>query len=371
MKTYGGNLFEKVISFENIMGAIKDASQGGMKSRKLKTIAKHPEQYYSAIKRYIFYFNPFTHKTRIINDGISAKKRTIIVPTVAEHIMHHAVMRVLKPIFLKGMYKHSYASIPGGGCHNGAKTVKKWIKRGGRDIKYCLKMDIKKFFESIDQEVLIQLLRIKIRDQRFLALLEEIIHTTDKGLPLGFYTSQWFANFLLQGLDHFIKETLKAKYYIRYMDDMVIFGSNKRQLHYFRYAIEQFYLKLLHLKLKENWQVFRFHTKNNKGRCLDYMGFKFYRNRTALRKSITKKAMRKALRIYKKQIDPNKKVNVKDARQIITYKGWTKASNTYNWLQKYILKYVSFREMRKIISKHDRKVAKLRCLICGLIPNPT
>ena len=231
------------------------------------------------------------------------------------------------------------------------KQVKKWIKNNRRNTKYCLKMDIKKFFESIDQKILLKKLKKIIRDKEYYCYLEKIITTTDKGLPLGFTTSQWFANFLLTELDHLIKELWGAKHYIRFMDDMIVFGSNKRKLHQIKNKVQNYLKEELNLELKSNWQVFPLvnTTSKKKGRFLDFLGFKFYRTHTGLRSSIALKAKRKAQHIFKK-----KKANIRDARQMVTYGGFIRYANCYNWFQVYIKKFISFRQLRKQISKYDR-----------------
>lgn len=348
MKSYN-HLYECLISDENIEAAIIEAASGNMKRYKLKKMKENPSKYIEYVRECIINYEPHDHTPKIINDGIYEKKREIIVPTIEEHLVHHAVMRLLKQIFMKGMYEHSYASIPDRGCFAGMKTMKKWIWRNERHIKYCLKLDIRKFFDSISQGILIDMLKHKIHDSKFMNLLEEIIHTTDHGLPLGFYTSQWFANFYLQKLDHFIKEDLRIKYYMRYMDDMVLFMSNKRELHKIKYILLKYINNTLNLEFKNNWQIFRFHTNSDKGRFLDFMGFRFYRNRVTLRRKITRRAIRKANRISRK-----KKPTVYDARQMISYIGWTKPTDTYSWLHKYILTKISFRKLRKLISTTDR-----------------
>lgn len=354
MKSYN-HLWEELISEENILLAIKNSAKGKMKRRKLIEIRNNAEKYVFVVRDWIENYQPIKHRTKTIVDGISGKRRFIIIPTIQEHIIQHAIINVLKPIFMKGMYEHSYASIPGRGCHKGMKTIKKWIRHDRAGIKYCLKMDIKQYFNSISQEVLINMLEQKIHDKRFMSLIYSVISTTITGIPLGFYTSQWFANFLLQKLDHYIKETLKVKHYVRYMDDMIIFDSNKRKLHHVRNAVED-YINGIGLRLKENWQVFRFHTMNNKGRFLDFMGFRFYRNRITLRRRIALKAMRKARHVGKK-----KYISTHDARQLLTYIGWTKCIDVYKWFRKYISAFVSFRKLRKIVSNHDKKVVKCKC----------
>ena len=347
MKSYK-HLWEDLISDDNIRLAIINAARGNMKRAKLTYLRNNIDSSIPRVREWIINYYTEKHTPKTINDGISAKKREIIVPTVREHVVQHAIMNVLKPIFMKGMYEHSYASTPGRGCHKGMRVVKKWTQQNSRYVKYCLKLDIRKYFESIPQETLISRLHNLIHDEKFADLLDKVIRTTDKGLPLGFYSSQWLANWYLQGLDHYIKEVLHIKYYIRYMDDMVIFHSNKKELHQIHQKIEE-YLGNIGLEIKQNWQLFRFHTKWDTGRLLDFMGFRFYRNRVTLRRKIALKAMRKARRIAKK-----KRATVHDARQMITYIGWTKCTNTYNWLHKHILAFVSFKKMRRIVSAYDR-----------------
>lgn len=183
----------------------------------------------------------------------------------------------------------------------------------------------------------------------------EIIDITESGIPLGFYTSQWIANWYLQDLDHYIKEKLKAVHYIRYMDDMIIFGSNKRTLHKHREKIGEYLSRNLGLSMKGNWQIFRFDCdggKNRHGRELDYMGFRFYRDRTVLRKSIMMKASRKAKSISKKE-----KATIYDIRQMMAYLGWIDCTDTYGMYAKRIKPYVDFGYYKERLSRYDRKKA--------------
>lgn len=348
MKSYN-HLWEKLISDENIKLAIYNASHGNMKREKLTKIKNNPNEYITVVRNWVENYKTVKHTPKIINDGISAKKREIIVPTISEHIVQHAVMNILKPIFMKGMYEHSYASIPQRGCHKGMKIVKSWIKNDSKNVKYCLKLDVKKYFDSISQDILIDKLKKKIHDKKFMDLLVKIIKIADHGLPLGFYTSQWLANFYLQDFDHSVKEKLNVKHYIRYMDDIVMFHSNKRKLHKIKWLVEKYLNENLNLKIKENWQLFRFHTLRNKGRFLDFMGFRFYKNRVTIRRKIALKAMRKGRRIKKKN-----RATAYDARQMLTYIGWTNCTDTYNWFRKYILANINLKRLKKIISHYDR-----------------
>ncbi len=351
MKTYK-HLWEELISDENIKEAVYNASHGSVRGRRqaqLRAIYENVDAETPEIRGIIENYTPVHHKTMTINDGINQKKREIIVPTIYEHITQHAVMLILKPIFMKGMYEHSYASIPNRGCHNGAFRMMRWIEEGGRHIKYCGKFDIRKFFENIDQDILIAKLDRIIDDEQFMDLLIKIIRTTEKGLPLGFYTSQWFANFYLQDFDHFVKEQLGIVYYMRYMDDMVIFGSNKKELHKAKDQMLEYLQENLHVWFKDNWQIFRFDTKEHKGRFVDFMGFRFYRDHTTMRRSIARKAMDLAYKLSKKPT-----ITVEDARRMLAYYGWIKHTDSYKFVQKYIDPYVDFEKLKKIISEDNK-----------------
>lgn len=348
MKSYS-HLFEKFISDENIELAIKNASRGKKNRPSVKRRLENPN-FKAQIKAYAMNFHNAYHKPKKIYDGIQRKKRIIIVPTFDEQVIHHMIVNVLQPIFIHGMYEHSYGSIPKRGGHKGKEAIRKWIAKGGKNCKYVLKMDIRKYFDSIPHDIYLANLRKIIRDKRFMAVLEEITNVVPQGIPLGFYTSQWTANWYLQGLDHYIKEQLSAVYYMRYMDDMVIFGSNKRDLHRMKDAIESYLNNNLGLELKDNWQVFRF-DYNGKYRFLDFMGFRFYRDRITLRKSIMLKATRKARRIYKAE-----KITVHAARQMLSYLGWIKHTDTYGYYLTWIKPIVSFQQLKRKIRRHDNNI---------------
>lgn len=347
MKTYR-HLFETCSSDINCAAAVL----GVKKSKRLRKIIRRrhlsDEALAELAKQHVMDFHAPMHKPKEIIDGNSRKKRIIFVPTLEESLVHYCAVYALLPLFYKGMYEHTYASIPGRGAHKGKKVIEKWIRNDRKNTKYVLQMDIHHFFNSIPQDVLLKKLARQIHDDRMLELLNKIIGSVEKGSPLGFYTSQWFANWYLQGLDHYIKERLGAVHYTRYNDDMVIFGSNKKTLHKMRVAIGEYLARELGLQLKANWKVFRFDNGEN-GRFLDFMGFRFYRNRTTLRRSIMLRATRKARKISKKS-----RPTVYDARQMLAYRGWLVATNTRDMYRKWIQPYVSFKRLRKIISRADK-----------------
>lgn len=347
MKSYN-HLYEAYISDDNIRLAIKNACKHKLNRKRFRELHDNPDKYIEWIRKQAINYKNDHHTPVIIYDGIQRKKRTIIVPTFREQIVHHMVVNILKPIIMKSMYEHSYGSIPDRGATLGAKRIRCWLK-DSKGTRYCLKMDIKKYFDSVPHEIVTKKLAEQIHDQGFLNILLEIVNVNEKGLPLGFYTSQWLANWYLTGLDHYIKEVLKAPYYIRYMDDMIIFGSNKRKLHKMRQAIADYLKKYLGLELKGNYQVFPI-----KSRALDFMGFRFYRYRTTLRRTILYKACRKAKRLFKKD-----KPTIYDIKQFMSYLGWFKQTDTYNVFCDRVTRYINIQYMKRRVSRYDRRMAKL------------
>lgn len=358
MKSYN-HLMEKYLSRDNYRLGVKNATQHkNGKKHKYKTAKyykTHVEELEPEILEYAEHFKNEEHEPKVINDGITHKKRTIIVPSMKEQIIHHMIINILKPIFMRTMYEHSYGSIPGRGAlaskkkknHSGKTTIEKWIKTDSINTKYVLKMDIKKYFESIPHSILREKLAKLIHDKKFLNILYEIVDAsgTDKGIPIGFYTSQWLANWYLTELDHYIKEELHAVYYIRYMDDMVIFGASKEELHIMRKKIEIYLNNKLGLQMKANWQVFPLTS-----RALDFMGFRFFPNRIILRKTIMLKLTRKVKHISKKQ------PTIHDYRQIMSYNGWLQNTNTYLMKEKYIAPYIKFSIINYKISRYQRRM---------------
>ena len=302
--------------------------------------------------------NTFTrqyHEKAIVNEHTCKKKREIQKPHFFyEQPAHHALIRVLKPIFEKEMYQLSCGSIEGKGPHYGKRYIRKWIDNDPKNCKYFFKFDIKHFFQNVSKRRLKKLLKRKIKDKIFLKKLFTVIDSCETGLPIGYYTSQWFGNYYLTVLDHYIKEEVHAVHMVRYMDDVVIFGRNKKELHKMRIKIQEFLRKELELEMKENWQVCRLIYTDRKGRKhgrpLDLMGFKFYREKTTLRKSNLCRTRRKVNKVKKKD-----KISFKDAESLLSRMGWLKHTNTYGYYCDYIKPYINIKKLKKIVAKHTRR----------------
>lgn len=313
------------------------------------------------------------HEPVLVRDKCNKKERKIIKPDFAdEQIIHHAIIRVIMPQLRQGMYKYTCASIPGRGIHYVRKHVLRAIANDPKNTKYVLKMDIRKFFDSIPHRILKKSLKRIVKDPDIRKILFKIIDTTEKGLPLGFFTSQWIANFFLQPLDHYIKERILidcgcnvertgrygAVYYYRYMDDMVIFGPSKKELHKMRIRIEEVLNTEFGLNMKYDWQVFRFDyidkkTGERKGRPLDFVGFQFYHDHTTIRKRTYKKIMKLIHKLQKLEVE---EITFHDAASMLSYYGfiyWSDAKGLYN---NFLKPYIKLKDLKNIVRKEYARI---------------
>ena len=308
------NLYQQIYSIENLVRADAIARKG--KSGQFGIIFHdrnrdaNLQQLHEQLKNKTYRTSEYT--TFKIYEP---KERDIFrLPYYPDRITHHAVMNVLEPIFKAVFTADTYSCIKGKGIHAAASAVKRaLVDREG--TKYCLKLDVRKFYPSVDHEVLKSLLRRKFKDQDLLWLLDEIIDSTD-GLPIGNYLSQYFANFYLTYFDHWIKEHKGVKYYFRYADDMVILSDCKPDLHNLLACITVYLRNNLKLSIKDNYQVFPV-----SARGIDFVGYKFFHTHVLLRKSIKKNFARMMAKNKNKQ-------------SIAAYYGWAKHCDSKHLLKK-------------------------------------
>jgi len=235
------------------------------------------------------------------------------LPYYPDRITHHAIMNVLEKHFVATFTADTYSCIKKRGIH----ALLRNLKRDLRDVPgttYCLKLDIKKFYPSVDHYTLKQLLRRKFKDKDLLWLLDEIIDSAE-GLPIGNYLSQYLANFYLSYFDHWIKEDKRVKYYYRYADDIVILAATKAELHALLEDIK-LYLEELKLEVKHNYQVFPV-----AARGIDYVGYVFRHKYTKVRKG-TKKNFARKVKKYPQRAS------------IASYRGWLKHANARHLTKK-------------------------------------
>jgi hypothetical protein len=330
---------------------MRKASLGKRQQRNVKRVLANADYYSYEIQKMLMNksYVPSAAAIKEITDNSSGKKRMICKPNFyPDQIVHWALMLQLQPVIMRGMYEFNCGSIPHRGTSYGQKTIRKWLDSDPKNTKYCLQMDIKKYYPSIDGEILKQMFRRKIKDADCLWLIDSIVDS-NQGQPIGYYTSQWFANFFLQDFDHFVKEKLGVKHYVRYVDDLVLLGPNKKKLHQTRKDIA-IYLSGMGLRIKENWQVYKISV-----RAIDFLGFRFYKDKTTLRKRTSLRIRRRIAKIKKKGT-----LNVKDASAVISYWGWIKRSDSFGFYHKYVRPVVSIKSARKVVSDNGK-----RDQICG------
>ena len=325
MKRYG-NLFEKIYDFENLISAHRNARKGKTHYRDVEMVDSDPDYYLSNIQRMIIEKTYKTSKYKTFTKIDKGKEREIFaLPYYPDRIIQWAIVQVLEPIWMNTFIKGTYSSLKGRGIHAALADIKHDL-RNGNDTKYCLKFDIKKYYPSIDHEILKRIVRKKIKDVNVLSLLDEIIDSTS-GVPIGNYLSQFFGNLYLNDLDHWIKEEKRCKYYYRYCDDIVILLSNKETLQELFYEIEHYLTENLKLKIKENYQIF---PTNVRG--VDFVGYRCFSNYTLLRKSTAKNLKRKMLKLQL-----FKELTSRDRCSVGSYLGWIKWCDGNRLTNKYIL----------------------------------
>ncbi len=260
-----GNIWPEIVSFENLHRAARLTLRG-------KRSRPDAAGFFRDLEKNLFdlrseldsgAYRPGGYRTFWISDP---KPRLISAASFRDRVVHHALVEVIEPVFERRFIHHCYACRKGKGNHRAQRQFTTWA----RSSRYVLKLDIRKFFPSIDHDVMKQAIRKTIKDRRVLELSDRIIDGSNpqepvamhfpgddllspsrrrRGIPIGNLTSQFFANVYLDGLDHFVKERLRVKRYLRYVDDLACFGDDKAELQGWRHAISSF---LLGIRLRLN-----------------------------------------------------------------------------------------------------------------------
>lgn len=290
------------------------------------------------------------------------KRREIDCPALSDHIVHWMLILSIKPIIMRGMYEHSYGSIPGRGIDGARRAVERWVQHDEK-AKYFVKLDIRKFYPNIDQEKLKASFRRAIKDPRVLDLVDKVIGAIPSGLPIGAYTSQWFANFFLQSLDHYIAQELYktrrgkrlnyVAHYLRYMDDMLLIGTSKRDLEKAVREVMEFARKTYGLEIKNCWEI-RTIAKSVEDvgtgiAPIDIVGYRFYQDHTEVRGKVFLHTSRIAARIVRR-LEKESVVLIRDAQAIVSLCGWFSHADSEYFFTHYIYNRISIKFMREVIS---------------------
>jgi RNA-directed DNA polymerase len=256
-------LFEKVTGFENLLMAACKAQKAKRFKPATARFNLELEKNLLALQRELRSgrYRHGAYRDFVIHDP---KQRLISAAPYRDRVVHHALCNIIEPLFDKTFIFYSYACRRGKGTH---AAIKRYSAFAGQ-CRFVLKCDIQKYFQSIDHDILLAMVSKRIRCHRTMALIEEIVcsrtdnrvahyfpgddifspHQRSRAIPIGNLTSQFFANVYLNGFDHFVKEQLHRRHYIRYVDDFVVFGDDSRTLYEVRERISD-YLAGLRLKL--------------------------------------------------------------------------------------------------------------------------
>lgn len=318
MKRYG-NLFDRICDLDNIREAHRNARRGKTGYRSVQRVDADIEWHAQRIRELLTTGRYKTASYRIFDRMDNGKRRVIYaLPYFPDRIIHHCIMQVVEPIWANTLIRDTYASLKNRGVHDGVRRIQAALRSDPEGARYCLKMDVKQFYPSIDHELLKGVIRRRIKDARLLTMLDEIIDSVPSGVPIGNYLSQYFGNLFLSAIDHAAKEDLRLRYYYRYCDDIVILAPTKGALHDIRAWFAE-RLAAIRLTLKENWQVFPV-----EGRGIDFLGYRFFHGKTLVRRRVAfkfKRQMRKLRRNWHR-LDPLTLLS-----SVMSYYGWTKTAN--------------------------------------------
>lgn len=315
-----GNLFERIISVENLLLAYKRASRGKQSTVNVQRFALDVPGNIELIRNSLQQktFSTSRYQSKIIHEP---KTREIFVlPFAPDRIVQHAIMAIIAPIWDRLMISDSFSCRVGKGQHAGSRRAMEFVRR----YRYCLKCDIAKFYPSMDQQVLSSIVRKKIKCHDTLWLLDDIIFSYHggKNIPIGNYTSQWFGNLYLNELDHLVKHDLGFKGYLRYCDDFCLFSDEKSLLQRAKETICKF--------IKSNLKLqFSFAEVFPVSHGVDFLGYRHFKKHILLRKSTATRVKRRLAKMPQK-IGAGMLTTEQVRSSLASTKGWLQWANTHN-----------------------------------------
>ncbi len=317
-----GNLFEKITDLDNIRLAYKKARKGKTWQNTIKIFESDLENNILKIQNSLIN-KTFTTSEYTLKQIYEPKKRIIYrLPFNPDRIVQHSIMNVLESIWDNLFIYDSYSCRKNKGIHKASRRTMEFIRNTPNG--YCLKMDISKFYPSINHDILFDIVQQKIKCKDTLELLKDIIYSIPdkKNIPIGNYLSQWFGNLYMNELDRFIKYDHKIKHYIRYCDDFLIIHKDKNYLTQLSKDIEEFLISNLDLKLSKN-SLFPI------SQGIDFVGYRHFPNYVLLRKS-TATRLKKRMKELPYLLNKGKITDLQYQSSIASMMGWLKWCNSYN-----------------------------------------
>lgn len=328
-----GYLYEKVYDLDNLKLAHKNARKGKGWYKEVRLINNNEDKYLMQIHDMLKDKTYTTSEYEVFEKIEGNKKREIYkLPYFPDRVTQWALLQVIEPYLIKTLTADTYSAIPERGIHSALKKVQECVTKDKDGTKYCLKLDIKKYYPNIDHEILKGMYRRLFKDKDLLWLIDEIIDSTEgsKGIPIGNYMSQWSGNLYLSAFDHWIKEVVGIEHYFRYMDDIVILHESKEFLHSLLNDISEYLDTNLKLEVKHDWQVFR-----TSIRGIDFLGYRVFPNFTLLRKGTLKRMKKRFKEIWETVLDLGMMTHSQWC-SFNSYIGWLIYCNSYRLYKKYV-----------------------------------
>lgn len=276
MKRYG-NLYAQICDINNLRLAAQNAASGKRRRSEVTAffarLEENLEQLHRELTEKRYKTSPYDVFVKF-----EGKRREIYKLPFRDRVVHWAIMQVLEPIWTPQFTADTHACIKGRGMHSLLRKLREDLRNDPEGTAYCLKLDIRKFYPSIDHEKMKAVVRRKIKDPEVLWLLDSIIESAP-GVPIGNYISQYFANLYLSELDHLLKEVAGVRYYYRYADDMVLLAGDKPTLHGWLVLINDWLNVERHVDLKSNYQVFPVESRG-----IDFVGYVTFHTHCLARK---------------------------------------------------------------------------------------
>lgn len=318
---------------------------------------------------------PIIYRKKI--DPSSKKERDTGIQDVKQQILDYIAVEGLRPLFCR-IGEFQCASIKNRGQIMGVSQIKRWMRN--INIRYAGKLDIRKCYESINRKKLMHFLEIHVKNETLLWIINELINTFKQGLSIGSYLSQFLCNLYMSQLYHQISEHMyrirKHKkgtverinlvdHVIFFMDDILILGTNIKDIHKAIKLIISYAKEEMGLEVKENWIAFKTKLsdkKNDSGQFIDMMGYRIYRWHVTIRRRVFKKIRRLYIRIYK-WLKTHKYIPISQARRCISYNGEIKNSDSFKFKKKYHANDV-FRICKKVVKNYDKSKIYNRTATC-------
>jgi len=320
MKTHK-HLWDEFISAENFEIAADHALRGKKSKKSSKKFMRRRPQKLARLRAALVAGTFKTGRYRIFTVYEPKKRNVFMLPLYPDHIVHHALMNILAPIWQRMFITDSFACIPGRGLHSASHRCMQMLRRN----KYVLQCDIRKFYPSINHDIMMKILRRKISDRRMMAVLENIVRSVDgpRGMPIGNLTSQWLGNLYLNDLDMFVKHHMHVRDYIRYCDDFCLFADDRETLRRWRDTLREYLGQELDLVFSKSFIL-----PTDAG--INFIGYRHFKTHVVLTKAGARKMKRKM-----RGLIAHMDVSARTRSRLAAFSGWLKWARSHNLRRKF------------------------------------